>query len=95
MMRADGTDVRRLTNNRFQDIRPRFSPDGKWIAFTSSRDGNYEIYVIGVDGKQLRRVTQNKERDDYAAWHPEGKQLVVVSERNGRHDLYLVDSPSN
>ena len=83
-------DVQRLTRSRFQDLRPRFSPDGKRIAFTSSRDGNLEVYVMNVNGSGLKRMTNHPERDDYPTWHPNGKQLAIVSERAGRHDLYLV-----
>jgi TolB protein len=90
-MNADGTAVRRLTTNPFPDIRPSFSPDGKRLAFTSSRDGNYEIYIVNTDGTGLQRVNNHPERDDYPSWHPDGKKLVVVSERDGRHDLYLID----
>ncbi|MDB5390975.1 MAG: exported protein of unknown function [Planctomycetaceae bacterium] len=90
-MRADGTDVRRLTDNPFQDSRPRFSPDGQRIAFTSHRDGNAEIYVMLADGSAPQRITNSPDRDDYAAWHPDGQRLVIVGEREGMQDLYLID----
>src|SRR5215211_4760704 len=43
-MRANGSDVRRLTNNAAFEAAPTFSPDGRRIAFASERDGNREIY---------------------------------------------------
>jgi dipeptidyl aminopeptidase/acylaminoacyl peptidase len=89
-MKSDGSDVVRLTENRFQDVRPKFSPDGKHIAFVSTRAGNHEVYIMNSDGSDIRRVTRHEERDDYPVWHPDGRQLVVVSERNGSHDLYLI-----
>ena len=92
-MRSDGSHAKRITHSPFQDIRPRFSPDGKHIAFVSHRDGNSEIYVISVDGTDLTRITHHSERDDYPEWHSDGKRLVIVSERDGRHDLYLVSVP--
>ena len=73
------------------DIRPRVSPDGKRIAFVSTRDGNYDVYVMNLDGSGVLRITHSDERDDYPAWHPDGKQLVIVSERDGEFDLYLVN----
>ena len=73
------------------DIRPRVSPDGKRIAFVSTRDGNYEVYVMNLDGSHVQRITNSEERDDYPAWHSNGRQLVTVSERNGEFDLYLFD----
>ena len=91
-MNTDGTQIRRLTRSPFQDIRPRFSPDGKRIAFVSHRDGNSEIYLINSDGTGLRRVTRHPERDDYPEWHPNSTQLVIVAERTGQHDLYMVSA---
>jgi len=45
-MNTDGTNPTRLTNNDAEDEYPSWSPDGTKIAFTSDRDGNYEIYVM-------------------------------------------------
>ena len=92
-MQYDGSNVQRLTHNPFQDIRPRFSPDGKRIVFVGHRHGNSEIYVMDRDGTNLARITHHLEPDDYPDWHTDGKRLVVVSERGGRHDLYLVSVP--
>ena len=73
------------------DTRPAWSPDNKRIAFTSNREGNYDIYVIDADGTNERQVTTNTEKDDFAIWHPNGRQIFVVSERNGKNDLFLVN----
>ena len=53
-MNADGTAQTRLTNNAASDAYPVFSPDGQKIAFTSTRDGNSEIYVMNADGTARR-----------------------------------------
>jgi TolB protein len=49
--------VRCLTDGRFNDGDPAFSPDQRQIAFSSDRDGNREIYVVGVDGTGERHLT--------------------------------------
>src|SRR4051812_38079100 len=46
----DGSGPRRLTVHRARDVHPRFSPDGKWIAFSSNRQGNYDVYVMPAAG---------------------------------------------
>lgn len=87
------TDVRRLTDRPKQDIRPRWSPDGRRIAFTSNRDGNYEIYWIAPDGSGLSRVINHPEQDDYAAWSPNGRRLVFVADGDGHQDLVSIEAP--
>jgi Tol biopolymer transport system component len=89
-MPSEGGAAKRLTDSPFQDIRPRFSPDGKRIALTSHRDGNAELYLMDQDGANLRRISDNAERDDYPSWHPDGKQLAAICERGGKHDVYLI-----
>ena len=90
-MSKNGRGILQLTDNPTMDTRPAWSPDNKQIAFTSNRDGNYDIYVIDADGTNERQVTTNTEKDDFAIWHPNGRQLFVVSERNGKNDLFLVN----
>jgi len=46
----NGQNVQRLTVNRARDVYPRFSPDGKWIAFSSDRNGNLDVFLIPSQG---------------------------------------------
>jgi hypothetical protein len=53
---------------------PRFSPDGKWIAYTSDRDGGDNIWVMDADGKNLRKVTKETQRIlNKPDWTPDGQ----------------------
>ena len=46
----NGQNVQRLTVNRARDVYGRFSPDGKWIAFSSERNGNLDVYLMPSSG---------------------------------------------
>ena len=69
-MNADGSSQTRLTNNTSNDYEPVWSPDGKYIAFVSDRDGNDEIYLMKADGSEQTRLTNNSVDDWYPVWQP-------------------------
>lgn len=74
----DGTGWLNLTNDSFFDRYPRWSPDGRRVAFASDRSGGYEIWMIDVDGTNLRRVTYDspKEGTSFPVWSPDGSKLT-------------------
>ncbi len=76
IIRTDGTELRDLTEDNFRhDGWPRWSPDGKRIAFTSRRTGDYEVWVINRDGSGMRQVTDSK-GGHYSPWTPDGSSIV-------------------
>ncbi|NDJ78988.1 MAG: hypothetical protein GYB65_22280 [Chloroflexi bacterium] len=89
-MQADGSNLRRLTNNPALDAFPTWSPDGARIAFMSERDGNAELYVMQADGSNVVRLTDNPASDSYPAWSSDGTQIAFVSTRDGSADIYVM-----
>ena len=77
----NGSGVLRLTDNQARDIYPRFSPDGKWIAFSSNREGNYDVYVVAATGGKPRQLTFHSADDNVVNWTPDGKRIIFTSSR--------------
>jgi tricorn protease len=77
----DGSDVRRLTSHPGLETRPRFSPDGQWIAFTGEYDGNMDVYVVSVDGGEPKRLTWHPSDDIVQDFTPDGKAVLFTSMR--------------
>ncbi|MBZ5621935.1 MAG: DPP IV N-terminal domain-containing protein [Acidobacteriia bacterium] len=77
----NGADVQRLTVNKARDQYPRFSPDGQWIAFSSNRGGNYDVYLVPVTGGEPRQLTFHSADDNVVGWTPDGKKIVFSSTR--------------
>jgi tricorn protease len=80
----DGTNPRRLTAHIANDITPRFSPDGKWIAFTSDRMGNNDVYVVPVEGGEPQQLTFLTTDDAVQYWTPDGRKVLFASNRSER-----------
>ncbi|MBX3118213.1 MAG: PD40 domain-containing protein [Fimbriimonadaceae bacterium] len=72
-------EAHRITIHEGNEIFPKFSPDGKWIAFTGQYDGNTEVYVMPIDGGAPRRVTYDPTGATMVSWTPDGKSIVYRS----------------
>jgi tricorn protease len=79
--REDGSAIVRLTVNKARDLTPRFSPDGKTIAFSSDREGGLDVYLIPATGGEVRRLTQHSADDTVLGWTPDGKSVLFASQR--------------
>jgi dipeptidyl aminopeptidase/acylaminoacyl peptidase len=72
------------------DRDPSWSADGRQLAFTSTRDGNEEIYLADADGGNQRRLTFDPGRDDDPSWSPDGTQIAFMSTRDGNPNIYVM-----
>ena len=71
---------------------PSFSPDGRKLALTLSRDeGNLDIYVLNLDNQVLDRITRNPAIDTEATWSEDGQKLFFTSDRSGGPQIYVAD----
>lgn len=86
--------VARLTDDPAPDRFPSFFPDGRALVFRSERDGNSELYRVGVDGTGLRRLTDDPAYDAYATVSPDGRTVAYQSSRTGRDGVHLLDLSS-
>ena len=76
----------------FNDLEPVWSPNGSKIAFTSDRDGNFEIYVMNTDGSGQVNLTNSPFADADSDWSPAGDQLLFTSNRSGNGDIWLMQA---
>ncbi|MCG9133286.1 PD40 domain-containing protein, partial [Candidatus Poribacteria bacterium] len=70
------------------------APTTSKILFSSTRDGNWEVYMMNPDGSEQVNLTQHPADDSRAVWSPTGEQILFVSTRGGNHvrDLYVMDA---
>ena len=74
-----GGSARRLTSSPGDEDFPKFSPDGKTIAFIGSYDGGRDLYTLPVDGGVPQRVTYHPGSEVFSDWHPDGERLIYFS----------------
>ncbi|HJT70476.1 MAG TPA: PDZ domain-containing protein, partial [Terriglobales bacterium] len=90
---TSGGAARRITSGEGRELFPKFSPDGKWIAFTGQYDGNFNVYVMPADGGQPKQLTfyqgsarQLSDRmgihNEVITWTPDSKRIVFISRRD-------------
>ncbi|MBN1149437.1 MAG: PD40 domain-containing protein [Anaerolineales bacterium] len=97
-MRADGSELKNLTQSPANDYQPSWFKDkgiliftGEWIAFTSDRDGNQEVYRMNVDGTGQTNLTRNPANDFYPSGDPDGEWIAFTSDRDGNLEIYSMD----
>lgn len=96
--RSGGT-AQRLTTDSGYDMMPRYSPDGKWIAFTGEYQGNTDVYVIPAEGGPARRLTYHSDVVNRAperwgpdnmvlGWTPDSKHVIFLSRRDSMNSWF-------
>ncbi len=96
LMKADGSQIKRLTTTKGYDGGPFFSADGKKITWRrfAPNGSSAEIYTMNIDGSEQKQLTNLKSMSWAPYFHPSGDYIIFTSSINGyaNFELYLVDS---
>jgi len=79
---AEGGEAIRLTFSDGRENFPKFSPDGKLIAFTGEYDGNADVYIMNVNGGDITRLTYHPGMDEVIGWNQTKNKIMFCSGRN-------------
>jgi TolB protein len=90
VMDYDGHGPAMATANRSTNLSPRWSPDGKSIAYTSYRDGNPDLWVVNLETGRRVKLSSEPGLNIAPAWSPDGRWLALAMSKDGGTNLYLV-----
>ncbi len=87
-----GLHTRQVTRHKHLTVSPRFSPDGKFLAYSSYHSGNQNLYITDLAQSKITRAISRRRGMNLApAWSPDGKTMAVTLSKDGSPDLYLID----
>src|SRR5579863_128859 len=87
-----GGEAKRITSGMSFDSQPKYSPDGKTIAFLSDRDGAENLWVAGADGSAAKQLSKMKQSEFASpAWTPDGQYILVSRTTSplGAHEIWM------
>lgn len=92
---ADGAVAKRAGSelvNRVTNAYPAYSPDGRWIAYMSTADGDFDVYAVSPSTGERRQLTDAPGRDGTPVWSPDGSRIAFQSFRDGHSQIYVMDA---
>ncbi len=96
IMNSDGSNKINLTNTKFYEKYPQFSPDGSFIIYQAWQKGKMEIFFLNILEKNKINLTRNVLSHDIIshgnAFSPDGQKIVFTSERDGNREIYIMNS---
>lgn len=88
---SDGGVASRLTGMEGAESNPKFSPDGKWLAFSSNQNGNNDVYLIPVNGGNIIQLTYHDADDFVESWSWDSKTINFTSDRYNVIGTYKIN----
>ena len=77
-----------LTNIGWHSGTPRWSPDGRWIAFDARVEDHAHIYVVDAEGRNLHAITHGDSDNYVPSWSRDGKSIYFASSRTGSRQIW-------
>ena len=87
----NGGNASRITALEGEEINPRVSPDGKWLAFSSNQYGNYDIYVMPINGGKIKQLTFHQAKDEVESWSWDSKSIYFTSNQNNGFGSFKIN----
>ena len=87
---SNGGNASRITALAGEEINPRVSPDGKWLAFSSNQYGNYDIYIMPTEGGTIKQLTFHQAKDEMENWSWDSKTIYYTSSQNNNFGSFKV-----
>jgi len=97
VMKADGTEMRKITGDESEEFFSSWSKDGKRVFFGAGAAGSKEshIFAVNTDGSGLAQITKNNQRNAAPVVSPDGKKIVFYTDRSGKYQIWTVDPDGN
>ena len=93
VMNGDGSGQTRLTDNKFHEINPAFSPDGRKIAFACTRNGDIDqqIYIMHANGSNQTRLTYAAGNEFQPTWSPDGTKVAYILAATNNYRIIIMN----
>lgn len=96
IMDDDGSNIQRLTNNTIYDSEPRWSPNGKYIAFVREQERitneqNVDLFIMNIDGTKVQKLTTYTGIDINPTWSPDSQHIAFTSTRGNDTSIHTID----
>lgn len=88
---TDGGLALRLTAMTGNELAPRISPDGKWLAFSADQNGNMDVYLMPLEGGDIKQLTFHEAGDVVDSWSWDSKSIYFTSSRYNNFSSYQVN----